>query len=298
MAILAAAVGRWLGVPTLRFLGDPFIQYGDALKAPEATSDHVARAWHAIRDARVASFAWLRKVRADAHLSQALTEGGTVIGADAAPYIDLGKPAGKLGARKLRRSREKLAEHGEVVFGVSGGEAAKPWLDRALQLKREWMAARGLTNRVVGDPFWEGAFGALTQQDGPMKLVAAHLSCGGKPVAIEIAFAFGNRWYSYLTATEPDYAKYSTGQLQIVDAIKHAQDAGFEVYDFLGPAYPHKTQFTDTQVGTNDFGIALDVTGFAGLYAAQMIPSVKARVLSLPPGLRRFIFRNAGNETA
>ena len=40
--LFPTVVGRFCGVPTIRFLGDPLIQYGDVLASPAATPAHYA----------------------------------------------------------------------------------------------------------------------------------------------------------------------------------------------------------------------------------------------------------------
>ncbi|NIK50032.1 GNAT family N-acetyltransferase [Variibacter gotjawalensis] len=296
VVILAVVVARWCGVSTLRFLGDPFIQYGDALAAPEATADDIAAAWRALAKKRLASFAWLRKVRADAHLQPLLSEFGSVIASDGAPFVDLQQPAAMPGARKLRRLRQRFANHGELTFDIQEGEAAKPLIARALELKREWMAARGLTNRVIGDSDWESVLDELTAPGGLAKIAAARLSSGGRAAAIEIGFVYRNRWYAFLGSLEPEFAKFSPGQIQTADTIEYCRAAGYDAYDFLGPIHPQKTALMSDQIALRDYGVALDIRGFTGLCAAHIIPWAKAGMLSVPPGLRRFIIRGNGTE--
>lgn len=301
MALIAATVSRWCGISTLRFLGDPLIQYGDALAAPDASPQHIAHALEILSAHRVASFAWLRKVRADARLAPFLQSGAKSLLVDAAPYVDLtaGDTTRSRDARELRRCRRRLAEQGALAFAVSDGVAARPWLDQALTLKRGWLTAQGLHSRVIGDPFWEGALAAMTQQDGPARLAAAHLTCGGRTAAIEIGLIHHGCWYAFLGATDPAFAKYGPGQLQMADLMAHCRATGLKVYDLLPPAQAYKSAIAPQSVAVTDFGVALDVRGLTALYTVQFVPGLKSTISSMPLGLRRLILpRTQERETS
>jgi CelD/BcsL family acetyltransferase involved in cellulose biosynthesis len=63
--LLPTVVSAKAGLSTARFLGDPLIQYGDAIAAADASIEHFEAAWSAVADPGIASAVLLRKVRQD-----------------------------------------------------------------------------------------------------------------------------------------------------------------------------------------------------------------------------------------
>ena len=69
LVIFPTVISRIAGVATARFLGDPLIQYGDVIAAPDASIEQIEDAWSAVADPDVVSAVLLRKVRADAKIA-------------------------------------------------------------------------------------------------------------------------------------------------------------------------------------------------------------------------------------
>jgi CelD/BcsL family acetyltransferase involved in cellulose biosynthesis len=158
VVILPTVITRWLGMPTVRFLGDPLIQYGDAIARPDVRRDHLETAWRAALDPAVAVFAYLRKVRADARIAPLAAQYAATVAADAAPFVDVIRPqaANARDARELRRLRRRLAERGPTELRILRGVAALPALEEALRLACRARAAephdrrRGMGIRARG----------------------------------------------------------------------------------------------------------------------------------------------------
>jgi CelD/BcsL family acetyltransferase involved in cellulose biosynthesis len=109
MVIVPTAITRWVGQPVVRFLGDPLIQYGDVLAAPDAQPHHFEAAWQSVADPAVARAIYLRKVRADSPFAPLLDRQAAVVLEQAAPYVEVGQrsPRSSRDARELRRLRRR-----------------------------------------------------------------------------------------------------------------------------------------------------------------------------------------------
>jgi CelD/BcsL family acetyltransferase involved in cellulose biosynthesis len=286
MAIMPTVVSRWAGMPVVRFLGDPLHQYGDVLAAPGADAIHVARAWQAVADPGVARAVYLRKVRADSPLASVLDRRAVVISEDAAPFVATTQSSRRTArdVRELRRFGRRLAECGDVRIEIVAGGRTRTPLAEALTLKRDWLAARGLSSKVIGNRNWEAALMSLA---GCQAARAATLTVGGRTAAIEIGFAHGETWQAFLGAVASDFAKFGPGHVLTDEIIAHCRAQGLTTYDLLAPADPYKRAIAHGVVPVRDYAVALDGRGQLAVMAARLVPAVKARLTAIPTGLRR-----------
>ena len=77
--VFPAVVGRWHGIPTLRFLGDPLIQYGDVIAAPDVSPKLLETAWRAATQSSGAWLVHLRKVRDGARIASTLARTTSIL---------------------------------------------------------------------------------------------------------------------------------------------------------------------------------------------------------------------------
>ncbi|HEX2215668.1 MAG TPA: GNAT family N-acetyltransferase [Xanthobacteraceae bacterium] len=296
VALLPAVATRRFGISVLCFLGDPLIQYGDALAAPEARFHHLQAAWDALAGTGAASVALLRKVRADAHIERLLAQAARRTKSDEAPFVDLARldPLPATRSRKLGRYRRRLAELGEIQFEVKRGQDARLLLQTAIAVKRAWLMERALMSRVIGDADWESALLSLATADEKSHFAAATLSVGEKLAAVEIGLISGGRWYAFLGVTAPAFAKAGPGHLQIAETIAYCRNAGFTIYDLLAPAENYKRGWASGGVAVSDYAAALDFRGHAALWSLQLLPRAKRTLNALPPSLRRLLVRQMG----
>ncbi len=292
--LFPTVVGRFCGVPTIRFLGDPLIQYGDVLASPGATTAHYAAAWRALADPAVARVIQLRMVRDDALVAPFLKTVTSTAGTTEAPFIDLvATPAPSAHqARRVRRHRRRLEKRGGLDLQVLTGTAARPVLVSALNYKRAWLAERNLSSAVIGDPDWENALLRLAYCGSPsFQLVAVQLCVGGEPAAIEVAFSDGRRWCSFLGAVSPEFAGSGPGHVQIADTIASCVASKHAIYDLLAPPEPFKCDIATGKVAVTNHIKALGVRGRLVMTAARLAPQIKSQVMRLPPRPRGAIVR-------
>jgi CelD/BcsL family acetyltransferase involved in cellulose biosynthesis len=295
LVIFPTVVSRFLGVTTVRFLGDPLIQYGDVVAAPEASVEQLKAAWAAVADPAVASAVLLRKVRADAKIVPLLAKIASRLNGTEAPFVDLqqGDKRRQKHARELQRLRRRLAERGEVRLEILRGPAVGQVLDEVLALKKAWLAQRGLPSLVFGNPNWEGVLLELVGKNaGGPEMVAARLTVGGSAAAIEIGFADARNWFAYIGVLAPDFAGAGPGHVQTADTIGHCREMGLARYDLLPPSQPYKRVLATAAVPVCDYGVALAVSGHLAVWTERLMPKAKVVIGAMPSQLRSFILRH------
>ncbi|HRF07768.1 MAG TPA: GNAT family N-acetyltransferase [Xanthobacteraceae bacterium] len=285
-AILPLVMTSMAGSKVLRFLGDPLIQYGDAILSRAGTEAHLMQALLATGTLG-ADAALFRKVRNDAKLSPLLSRRAHVSSVEEAPYIDLRRETTlpPRDMRELRRYRRRLAELGDVELRITRGDCAYDCVRTALELKRNWLAAKGYTSSVIGDPHWEAVLTSLVA-DHTSLLACARLEVGGKLAAIEIAITQGKRWHAFLGAINSEFAKSGPGQVQMADTIAHAREEGFAAYDLLAPADPFKRVIATGAIAVCDYALPLSLQGQVAARALRFAPQAKTLLAKLPAPLR------------
>ncbi|MGE0338803.1 MAG: GNAT family N-acetyltransferase [Xanthobacteraceae bacterium] len=286
VAILPLVMTSMAGSKVLRFLGDPLIQYGDAILSRAGSEAHLMQALLATGTLG-ADAVLFRKVRNDAKLSPLLSRRAHVSSVEEAPYIDLRRETSlpPRDMRELRRYRRRLAERGEVELRITRGSGARDCVRTALELKRNWLAAKGYSSSVIGDPHWEAVLTSLVADHANL-LACARLEAGGKLAAIEIAITQGKRWHAFLGAINPEFAKSGPGQVQMADTIAYAREQGFAAYDLLAPADPFKRVIATGAVAVCDYALPLSLQGQVAARAFRFAPQAKTLLAKLPAPLR------------
>lgn len=116
--------------------------------------------------------------------------------------------------KELRRQKKRLGEEGELTFErLSGAENLSEWIDEFLALEgRGWKGETGSSlNSAAGtDAFFRSALsGAAT--DGRLERLALRLD--GKPIAMLINFIAPPGAFSFKTAYDERYSRFSPGVL-------------------------------------------------------------------------------------
>jgi CelD/BcsL family acetyltransferase involved in cellulose biosynthesis len=287
---------RHLGRKVATDLTDPITPYSDVVGAP-LSGDALALLCDTLRtdygiDALVA-----RRVRADGGLHRAFTERypGSRIEAAAAPYIDLSAYAnfdaydsrfGKQTRRNRRQRRRRMEEAcGSLSFDVAGGHERGDEIDTALAWKRDWLAAYDLHSGV-----FDGGVNERLLRDvcADPSVRVSTLRSGGQPVAIEIGVVCGDHYAAYIGAFDPQWARFSMGQEQMLRTIAWCFAQGFKRYDLLADADAYKLRWTDASVPVNDFCVALSAPGTAYSLIRRLAQSpARRRLNQLPPSVRR-----------
>lgn len=287
---------RHLGRKIATDLTDPITPYSDIAGAPMrgealALLCDKLRADYGI-DALVA-----RRVRVDGGLHLAFTERYPDSGIETAtaPCIDLSAYAdfdaycsrfGKQTQRNRRQRRRRMEEEcGSLAFEVACGHESADSIDTALAWKRDWLAAYELRSRIFDGGVNERL---LREVCADPSIRVSTLRSGGQPVAIEIGGVCGNHYAAYIGAFDPQWARFSMGQEQMLRTIAWCFDQGFERYDLLAAADAYKLRWTDGSVAVTDFCIALSPQGKAYSLVRRVAQSpFRRRLNDLPPSVRR-----------
>lgn len=294
VVVFPTVVTRWSGLATLRFLGDPLIQYGDIVAAPGASPAHVEAAWRAATDPAVAQLAYLRKVRDDARIAPLLARTAWVAATHQAPFVEVRRLStmNARDLRELRRTRRRLGDIGAVAFEVLRGEAALAATREALSIKSAWLDMHALPSSVVGDAGWESAiFDMAGDASSPLRV--ARLTVGGRTAASEVGLVHGGRWCAFLGALSPDFVRNGPGHVQMAETIAHCRDNGVDIYDLLAPTEAYKRRIAHEAATVRDFAAPLTAAGWAGVTVACSIPVIKSVAARIPTGLRRMVLRRA-----
>jgi CelD/BcsL family acetyltransferase involved in cellulose biosynthesis len=297
--IFPTVVTSMVGLPVVRFLGDPLIQYGDVLAAPDACAEEFYAAWSAALDPSVACFASLRRVRDDAKIFGLISQKARPATVQESPLIDLRCPDSLRvkDARELRRLRRRLAECGPVAVRFVNGPGARELLREALRLTQLWIAEHGLASAVIGNAHWEQAIYKLCR-DGLGGLTMAALTVAGRVAAVEAAYVDATCWYGFLGAYAPEFASLGPGQVLTAECLARARALGLSCFDQLPPAQPFKRRQATGAIAVRDYTVTLTPVGRLASVASALVPEVKALFGALPPDVRRSLLTLSGSWRA
>jgi CelD/BcsL family acetyltransferase involved in cellulose biosynthesis len=301
MLVLPLVVRRTAVGSVAGWMGEPLIQYGDAIVCPGTDpAPCLDAALEALEAHGDLSVLLLRRVREDAAaaewLARRLKRTGPGERAVAVDLTEFSDPddftrARKSRAKRMRRRRRTLARIGEVGFQVLRGcDEAVSRVGSAIRMKRAWLEHRGLFGRAFADPRLQGFLEALVRDAEGSGAIVASLEVADRPAAIEVAFQHRNRHCSFLGAYDLDLAAHSPGQLQIQHAIEWSLANGIDAYDLMAPADDYKRELGTEIVEIRDYARLMSVTGLpAALWSGYGQRVVKSAYARLPHGLRTSI---------
>lgn len=296
LAVRRTPVGNIAG-----WMGDPLLQYGDVICAPDTDpAKWLDAALAALKEDGTVSALNLRHVRADAAAANWLKSRMSLAGpAEPAIGVDLTdfKKAGDFAqarvsrAARNRKRRRKLAKLGEVKFRViEGGEEAVSLVSTAIEMKKAWLSGRGLMGRAFTDPRMQACVESLVREPGRDGAVVACLETDGKPASIEIAFRHNGHHCAFIGAFCPEMARLSPGQVQMQETIEWCIESGTRVYDLMAPADCYKRELGSVAVDVQDYSTVLSVTGVPAVLWTNYGPrGFKAAFEMLPRSLRSTI---------
>ena len=287
---------RVCGLKELSWLGEPVSQYGDVLiEAGPAQAARLEAGWRHIAATLKPDLVRLNKTRADATIAPLLARLGAWSAQQMdAPYLDLKSAPtwaefeqrySKRSRRNRQRQYRRLEEMGPVGFRRIGeGPEAAALARQAIEMKRSWLASKGLVSPAITDPrtlrFFEAA---ASDPQRPAGLRISAITCGDTTAALEIGLACGDRLAIHVIVYDPAYEKAAAGALLLERSMKAGLEEGFAVYDLLAPGGGYKTEWTETSVRVDDLLLPLTPAGrlYARGYLGFLRPRLKAAVLGL-----------------
>lgn len=153
-------------------------------------------------------------------------------------YLESLSPAHRVNLGKMLR---RLHKDFEVTLHRAGNEAECHWaMDEFIRMHlRRWSGKGGstaLNEQSLID--FHRAFAGVSLSRGWLRLYTLMLD--GNAAASLYVFKYGNTYYHYQSAFDPDYRKYSPGTVIVALAIKDAIEDGAMEFDFLHDDEPYK----------------------------------------------------------
>lgn len=287
------AVGRRGPVRVLHALAEPATQYCDLLieDSPGAPA-WMDRAWEAVMAQADVDLIRLRKVRADGalHRHGAARLEAYVQATGAAPLLrrsdDAGASMGRRSGRSvnaLRRHLKHLNELGPVRCELVAPAEQVAAVRQALRLKQAWSNDRGVTSAGYSHVANVGAITAVAERG---LFTMRRLQVGDETAALEIGVIEQGYYYSMIQSYDARYAQHGPGRLLWWQIFLDSSN-GIEVFDFMPPSQPHKTEWTQDWVGVADYALARTFRGGIYLSASRELkPRLQALQRKIPPALR------------
>jgi CelD/BcsL family acetyltransferase involved in cellulose biosynthesis len=145
-----------------------------------------------------------------------------------------------------KRRRRQLSELGayEVTVARTADEleAAMPDVFRLHTARWQGRPDGSGLQSAAGQAFARDAALALARDDVP-RIVFLRLD--GRPIAFFYYLALGGTMYLYRLSFDPEYARYSPGLVNALDALEVACDEGLTRIEFLGGNERYKMQLAD-----------------------------------------------------
>ncbi|GGE49981.1 hypothetical protein GCM10007276_28900 [Agaricicola taiwanensis] len=286
------AIEKEMGVTVARWLGEPLIQYGDAVVSRDAGPSDIEAASSAMRKLPV-DVLLLKNVRKGSMVNGVLSSSGAAaISDETARYLDLRTLTASedfaawtrnSAAKRAGSAARRLAKLGEISFIAVEGEEARDWARAALALKRQWLTERGIVGTPLHDDRLCEMMIGLSAAPGCMVSV---LTLDGKLAAAEIGFFHEGHYAAYLGAFDSALHKYSPGLVQMLYTIEECRRRGVAIYDLLPPDDEYKVRWTSHAAGTATFAEARTALGRAYLQIARLRPAVKKLYHRLPQQVR------------
>jgi CelD/BcsL family acetyltransferase involved in cellulose biosynthesis len=267
---------RHAGLGIVKWLSEPFGQYGDILLAQGENAERwMATAFKLLSEQKGVDVIRLRHVREDAGSHAALTQ--LMIDAradDGAPVLDLTAYPDEAAydarytqqQRKRRKKiRKSLEAHGALQFDTleAGAESDASIVD-AIDEKNKWLDARGRHNRVLKCPAHVAFLQQLTRaSSSDFRCSVSALSAGGKAVSWEVGFDYRGTHYGYITSHRTELTDLSPGRLHMDLSQRQALKQGMARFDLMVPNDVHKESWSSRAVRTQDFYLPVSTLGHA-----------------------------------
>ncbi len=298
---------RVRGITQIFWMGEPVSQYGDVVIDNISDALSVMRAgWEFLKTHAKGDVLRLRRVRADAAVAELLNEiGARVADRLTAPYIDLASAPtfakyeerySSHARKNRRRLRRRLEERGPVTFERHyGGDEARALAVKALELKAQWLQARGLISHAISDQRMSRFFADAAGSSGrSTNCIVSVLKCNGEPAALEVAFTCKGRLAMHVIVYDLRFEKSSVGVLLMEKCLSDGYEDGLAVYDMLAPGDNYKLDWADGVADVCDWVKPLSAAGFAyaRLYLGLLRPYAKHAMTSMPQSLRKIVSRS------
>jgi CelD/BcsL family acetyltransferase involved in cellulose biosynthesis len=253
-------------IRTLRWLSEPFSQYGDVLIGQgENVRTWLAAAIKLLGRLKGIDAIRLRHIREDASIHGFLSQNfRSEKSGDFAPYMDLTQFPNEAAyearytkdqRKRRKRIRKSLEELGPVEFTLlEAGSTMDEANTNALSNKLAWLKERDRFYRVLGCPNLLPFLKKLSRfPEGGAKVVTSVLTAGGKAISWEIGLRFAGTHFGFVTAHDVSLTDASPARLHMDLAQRRALADGLRAFDLMVPMDPHKQSWSNGMMPVHDF---------------------------------------------
>lgn len=287
-------------VRVLRWLSEPFGQYGDAL----ISADQALRPWFSnaidfIRRLKDIDVIRLRHVREDSVVADfcktALTDARLD---EKAPFLDLTAYANdesyearysSTQRKRRKKIRKELEEMGAVEFRLlPPGTLSDIALTEAIAEKNLWLEERGRQNRALRCPRLLKFLKDLSRTSGGyLEVETSELRAGDRAVSWEVGFNFRGTHFAYITSHVNALTDLSPGRLHMDLSQRNCIRNGFKKFDLMVPHDQHKESWSSGFVRTSDYYLSLTLLGsvYGQVYLRTLRPVIRRMYYNSPKWL-------------
>ena len=287
-------------VRVLRWLSEPFGQYGDAL----ISADQALRPWFSnaidfIRRLKDIDVIRLRHVRDDSVVAGFCKTTLTDARLDEkAPFLDLTAYANEESyearysstQRKRRKKiRKELEETGTVEFRIlPPGTLSDAALTEAIAEKNLWLEERGRQNRALRSPRLLKFLKDLSRASGGcLEVETSELRAGDRVISWEVGFNFRGTHFAYITSHVNALTDLSPGRLHMDLSQRNCIRNGLKKFDLMVPHDQHKESWSSGFVKTSDYYVSLTLLGsiYGQIYLRTLRPVIRRMYYNSPKWL-------------
>ncbi|WP_161142264.1 GNAT family N-acetyltransferase [Propylenella binzhouense] len=289
--------------------GRPFSQYDGMMLDPGCNqAEAVAKAQAALVSGERPDLLRFSQLRADNPLFVHLLSRFEPVESEGAPRAEIGPDGFEAYMKRLkpklvreqRRRMRMLEADGEVGFAVSDdAETASDWLAKAIDMKRAWLTATGKVSTAYVDERTNTLFRDLARQlgdaTGQVRLVVAHLTVGGEPIAYEVGLVEAGKFFLYMSSYSDRFARHGAGNVLAQLVIEWCAGHGIQVYDMMSPRSQHKSDWKTSEVEVHEYAVPLSRRGefYLGFVVRRLRPGLKRAFYALPKPVRSRIAKAA-----
>ncbi len=288
-------------------LGSEATDYNPLLVAPtQRAGAYVRTALALLRREGRAGLVAMPLLRSDSPASPALSAmAPAVLAAETlpAPFLDISSPAriaayeqamSKNLRRGTERRRRRLAELGTLRFEViTDPTQFAELLDWTIAAKAVWLREHHLQSEFLHAPHYRAFWLAALRAGGPGGQVCGiALRHDDRTIAAKVVVLTANRLEGFLTTFDADFARFSPGQILLLDTFRWCADKGLS-YDFRIGDEAFKWDWTQTSVGVTNFVLPLSRAGWL-LHRMRLVRAALCRAkdrlrATVPTSLRQRI---------
>jgi CelD/BcsL family acetyltransferase involved in cellulose biosynthesis len=157
-----------------------------------------------------------------------------------------------------KQDRKRLQRLGNLAFREVSADDAKRHVDWFFDAKAHWLDERGIqASWLRGQPIRDFYSGLVGKAEG---VEGFALDLDGRTIAGCICLRSGAALEFYVTAFDPDFARYSPGNVMIEDLVKWCIARKLD-FDFRITNDPYKLRWADGAISTETISVACTKKG-------------------------------------